>query len=408
MACKCTVSDAKCTSEDIPCPDGKDCSKPDLSKAACELGGGDCAGYCECEYSTANKGCTLKKAAPANMACKCTADTVKSTCISETVLCKEGKAEDAACKLPDLTKAACELAADGDCGGYCDCAYSEDPAGCFLIKVAPANKACKCTLVADKKTCTSETVDCKEADKATAACTTPDLSDVACALAEGGDCAGHCACGYSISSKYSGAAAAGCFITKKAPAGKSCVCKAATDKCAAFIEDCPSGKTEETLCKTPDTSSASCEFAGGDCAGYCACAYSANPAGCFLTAPAKDTKACKCVKIGTDCKGEELGSPCDKPEDAVCLKPDISDVACAKGTGGDCDGHCECEFVKDKGCKIKATKKAPENKACKCIKGTSTCTAWVVDCLDPKDPKCTTPDDTADACKQGLGDCAGY
>ena len=407
-ACKCTkVDTTSCTATVVACPDGKDCKTPDLSKAACELGGGDCAGYCECAYSTNPAGCYLTKVPPTDKACKCTPGADKTSCTAEHVDCKETDK----CKTPGLSDAFCALADGGNCDGYCECAYSADPKGCYLTKLSPANKACKCTLGTDKTSCTAEHVDCKETDK----CKTPGLSDAFCALADGGNCDGYCACGYSAKDsvdaavKYGGAAAEGCFLTREAPVGKACKCSKGTKKCTAEVADCKTADKEKDLCKTkPDTSDLSCAIAdGGDCNGYCACGYSADPKGCFLTAPAKDEKACKCTLASDKCVGAE-GSCKSATSASECKKPDTSDTACKNIADGDCAGYCECEFVTDKGCKIKTGKKAPAKKACKCIKGGSTCTAAVVECLDSDNAKCKTPDDTADACAQGQGDCSGY
>jgi len=409
MACKCTVSGEKCTSEDIPCPDGKDCKTPDLSKAYCEIGGGDCAGYCECAYSADPAGCYLTKVPPADKACKCTLGADKKSCTAEHVDCKEtGK-----CSTPDLSDAFCALAEGGDCKGYCTCGLTKDgesaKVGCYLKGKAPTGKACKCTKV-DTTSCTATVVACKT----DGACASPDTSSASCALADGGNCDGYCACGYSAKDSvdaavtYGGAAAEGCFLTREAPVGKACKCSKGDKKCTAEVVECKTADKDKDLCKTkPDTSDLSCAIAdGGDCNGYCACGYSADPAGCYLTAPAKDEKACKCTLASDKCVGAE--ATCKSADIIECKKPDTSDSACKNIDGGDCSGYCECEFVTDKGCKIKTGKKAPAKKACKCIKGGSTCTAAVVECLDSANAKCTTPDDTADACAQGQGDCSGY
>jgi len=240
----------------VACPDGKDCKTPDLLKAACELGGGDCAGYCECAYSADPEGCYLTKVPPADKACKCILDKEKKSCIVEHVDCKETDK----CKTSDLSDEFCALAEGSDCKGYCACGLNKDgePAnvGCYLKGKAPTGKACKCTKV--ETSCTATVVACPDGKD----CKTPDLSKAACELGEG-DCAGYCECAYSTNP-------AGCYLTKVPPTDKACKCTPGADKksCTAEHVDCK----ETDKCKTPDLSVSVFGLGGGWlCEGLCAC-----------------------------------------------------------------------------------------------------------------------------------------
>ena len=47
-ACKCILNGQRCSAQTIPCPwnqNSRVCRKPDISREACLLGGGECGGY---------------------------------------------------------------------------------------------------------------------------------------------------------------------------------------------------------------------------------------------------------------------------------------------------------------------------------------------------------------------------
>ena len=69
-------------------------------------------------------------------------------------------------------------------------------------------------------------------------------------------------------------------------------------------------------------------------------------------------------------------------------------------------GECDCDYSSG-GCKV--SKPAPQGKACKCsYKGFWTCGGSVTTCIEPSFPKCKNPDQSAEACLLGAGDCGGY
>jgi len=180
-----------------------------------------------------------------------------------------------------------------------------------------------------------------------------------------------------------------------------------TDKCKAEVVDCKD--KADALCKKPDTSDAACALAdGGDCKGYCGCAYDETKKGCYLTAPAPKTKACKCVKDETNKKCTVLHVDCKTADADSCKTPDLTDESCAQADGGDCTAHCACNAKEASKCIIKTA--AIANKACKCILSTdkSKCYAEVAECKDTADAKCKAPDDSKEACALGQGNCDGY
>ena len=92
-----------------------------------------------------------------------------------------------------------------------------------------------------------------------------------------------------------------------------------------------------------------------------------------------------------------------------CRLPDKSIGTCVQG-GGDCEGYkhasCDCDYHPG-GCSISQT--APHDTACKCkYKGGWTCGGEVERCLDPSSRYCRIPDQSAQSCFQGNGDCEGY
>ena len=409
-ACKCSIESSECTAESVDCmsSDADECKRPDLTLKSCEQGEGNCKGYCVCAYNSELKGCYLQTKAPLSKACRCIKDESNSECKAEVVDCKTSS--DPLCSAPDLTKESCEQG-QGDCTGYCACEYNSELKGCYLSTAAPTSKACKCTTIEEASKCTAEIVECQTSSDES--CTTPDISSKSCSQGNG-DCSGYCECSYN-SNTY-GPNSGGCYVSKPAPKGKACKCILSQDKCSTEVVSCKN--PSDSTCTSPDLTDESCKQGQGDCVGHCDCVFSPSKNGCYISsigAPGEGGKACKCIKNDSKCSSEFVDCTADILDILdKCSSPDITKKSCELG-GGDCFGYCACEYnTQARDCFLSIP--APENKACKCIyQGymlngdyKEYCDTEVVDCKTPSDLSCTSPDITKESCDQGDGDCYGY
>ena len=127
----------------------------------------------------------------------------------------------------------------------------------------------------------------------------------------------------------------GCVISKPAASGSACKCSYKGGwTCGGSVTACRSSSS--ALCRSPDTSVASCVQGGGDCDGYkqatCDCNYERG--GCYISRVAPRGTACKCNYKGAwTCGGSVVR--CRNESSAKCANPDKSKAACQLG-GGDC------------------------------------------------------------------------
>jgi len=396
MACNCTMTNSRCTGEVVSCKDSssRKCNHPDLTKEACEQGGGNCNGYkCSC-VKEANGGCKIEKAAPAGTACKC--EAADDGCTATVVECKFPGFR--SCKAPSIDKGSCEQAEGGDCGGYyCECDYN-DP-GCTIVLPAPKNKACRCEKTGQN--CTATIVPCRNANNK--ACKNPDHTFDSCKEGNG-DCSGYeCKCKMQPNR--------GCIIEQAAPFGNACNCTIDAGVCKGEIVDCRDKNHES--CLYPDKGKMHCQQGQGNCDGYhCYCRMHGD--GCYLEEPAPEGKACECIPDEDDLTKTKCTSKIvDCPEGKTCASPDVSKESCDIAPNGNCIGYsCECEFVANNGnsgCRIKS--RAPNNNACKCTKkpDEDKCEGTVVDCQSPTYDSCENPGIDLHDCQQAKdGNCNGY
>ena len=413
-ACKCELKNGKCKAEVVPCkePDSVDCHFPNNSKEYCEQAeGGDCSGYyCDCKKANGG-GCYLSKPAPKGRACTCT-----SNCKAKIGECLD---DGEICKYPDVTKEACENLEhrNRDCKGYiCECKMAEN-GGCKIKEEAPNGLACKCELDGDKCKTEGEAVKCR--NPLSSACKKPGKELKHCQQAADGDCSGYmCECAMHEDND-------GCYLLKPAMRGTKCKCVKKRNVCEAEVEECEEEEKNDVKCMMPGISKEYCMFADGDCSGYiCDCEYDDSEEGCKITEDkqAPKNQACRCKMVKDDeCQGEVVN--CLDKEDDKCKDPDDSLESCIQG-GGNCAGYeggsreeCKCQFHGQaasgfQGCFIK--KRAPTNKACLCKLNDGKCRGEVVECNDPRDPKCRKPDTSKKSCnlstlKDGdKRDCEGY
>ena len=196
-ACRCDYMGAfTCDGEVVRCHDETDplCANPDGSKASCQLGGGDCDGYSECDCDYHAGGCSISQPAPNGHACKCNY-LGAFTCGGEIQPCSNPAS--LFCQNPDSSVSSC-VQGGGDCGGYsgasdCDCDYVSgggffgSGGGCTISQVAPEGTACHCDYMG-AFTCDAEVVRCR--NEAHPLCANPDNSLWSCQLG-GGDCDGY-------------------------------------------------------------------------------------------------------------------------------------------------------------------------------------------------------------------------
>ena len=77
---------------------------------------------CDCDICTIfhgcglSPGCRISTAAPPRGACLCDENALRTACSGSVVSCTDPAA--ALCLAPDLSEAACRLAAGGECNGY--------------------------------------------------------------------------------------------------------------------------------------------------------------------------------------------------------------------------------------------------------------------------------------------------
>ncbi|XP_074657214.1 uncharacterized protein LOC141910379 [Tubulanus polymorphus] len=135
----------------------------------------------------------------------------------------------------------------------CDCNYSNG--GCYVVKAAPWNKACKCRY-RGAWTCSGSVTTCMR--PGSPECQNPTKSFASC-LNGGGDCQGYkCDCDYKRG---------GCKISSVPTSGSACKCiYKGFWTCRGQSVKCKNEK--DAKCIKPDFSYATCKLGGGDCGGY--------------------------------------------------------------------------------------------------------------------------------------------
>ena len=283
--------------------------------------------------------------------------------------------------------------------GYdCNCRYNHD--GCSVDLAANKGLACKC-LKKTETECEGTIVQCHNPEDSH--CRVPDTSVYSC-LQGSGNCQGYetssCSCVYGQN---------GCAISRAPPANIACRCIQNNSRsCYGEITRCLDENSH--YCKTPDTSIHTCVLGGGNCDGYrtenCACGY--RNEGCYISEPAPQNTACKCLKQGGGgCAGEIVD--CLDLRSRYCATPDNSVYSCFQGNGN-CEGYetdfCDCATQND-GCVI--SKAPPTNTTCRCGFSRSwTCYGEIGWCRDPNNYYCLHPDTSKHTCIFGGGNCSGY
>ena len=282
------------------------------------------SGYsCDCDYHPG--GCSISRAAPSGMACKCFYKWFW-TCGGTVVQCRDPSSN--VCRNPDESVSSCTQGS-GDCEGYktCDCDYH--PGGCTISRASPPNTACRC-VYKGAWTCRGEVTWCK--NKASPLCTHPDTSVYSCILG-GGDCSGYkrvtCDCDYHPG---------GCSISQSPPANTACKCiYKGWWTCSGDVVMC--FNFNSPYCKSPDKSVHTCFQGGGDCEGYktasCDCNY--HRGGCTISNVPPPNTACKCKYKGWWTCGGDI-TRCRDFNSYYCKHPDSSKKTCYLG-GGDCGGY---------------------------------------------------------------------